>query len=162
MINTIVAACLQDVPHALVSSEPRVVLPALGRFHTQCTEGLIFNLQVPPIGICTNNLPTLPGLNVSTWLHTQAHQVLSADTAERVQACVPLCTCAHQCVWSQSVLKPGAETHRAARHSGVATVIYSGRLVKRAHEVEEKRTNAKKLQLNLQIHVFFANIFTFK
>lgn len=65
MINTIVAACLQDMPHAPISSVPIVVLPVLGQFYP---EGLILNVQVFPAGICTDNLLTLPGLNVSTRL----------------------------------------------------------------------------------------------
>lgn len=143
---------------------PRVVLPALGRFHTQCTEGLFFNLQVLPTGICTNNLPTLPSLNVSTWLSTRTHHVLSADTAESVQTCMRLCTCIHQCVRSQWVLRPGAETHRAVAHSGIGTVIYSGRLVRRAHEVEENRAETQKTKnFNWSCkYTFIANIFTFK
>lgn len=53
-------------------------------------EGLIFNLQVPPAGICTDNLLTLPSLNVSTWLNTLKHKVLSVNTAQCVQACMQL------------------------------------------------------------------------
>lgn len=85
LINTIVAVCLQDIPHAPISSESTVVLPVLGQFYT---EGLILKLQVSPAGICTDNLLTLPGLNVSTWLNIQMHKVLSVNTAQCIQACM--------------------------------------------------------------------------
>lgn len=67
MINTIVAACLEDVPHAPVSSEPRIVLPAFSRFHT---EGLIFHLQVPP---CWDLYWQPPDLERSKRFHLAEH-----------------------------------------------------------------------------------------
>lgn len=132
MINTIVAACLQDMPHAPMSSEPRVLLPALGRFHTQCTQELMFNLQPTPYWDWYQQSSDLAQSRGCFCLaeHPDAYSFVSDCIT--VYPNTDVSVHMRQPVWSWEELRPKAETYRAAMHSGIATEIYSGWLVERA------------------------------